>query len=335
MPRNQLGLFPCILAFSLVACVPLAPTAVPTLLVTPSAMAAGPAAVQPGMVPTLNITPTAQPASLVPEFEHIVTVVFENREFGTVVNNRQMPYFNELAKSYALLTQHYAVTHPSLPNYLALIGGQTFDLTYDCTTCAYDAPSLPDLIEASGRTWRAYEEDMPSPCFKGAEAGNYVMKHNPFMYFSPISADKERCERSVVPLGQLEGDLATGNLPNYSFITPNTCNDAHDCALGVADDWLKALMVRLLPALDVGAKPYLIVITWDEGQGTQSCCGLPPAGGGRVATILVSLEVKAGFEDATPYTHYSMLKTIAEAWHLSYLGHAADSANALIIAPWK
>jgi len=246
-----------------------------------------------------------------------------------------MPYFNELAKSYTLLTQHYAVAHPSLPNYLALIGGDTFGVTFDCTKCIFDAETLPDLIEASGRTWKSYQEDMPSPCYAGAEAGDYAMKHNPFMYFDPIRLDALRCIRSVVPMQQLYADLAGGQLPNYSFITPNLCNDAHDCGLGTADDWLKSLMMILLPLLGRDGSPYLVILTWDEGQGNHSCCGLPAEAGGRIATILVSPQAKSGFEDDTQYTHYSILKTISEAWHLRYLSRAADPNNALITAPWK
>ncbi len=252
-----------------------------------------------------------------------------------MIGNKQMPYFNELATSYTLLTQEYAVTHPSLPNYLALIGGDTFGVTFDCTKCIYNAITLPDHIEASGRTWKAYQEDMPSPCYAGAEAGNYAMKHNPFVYFEPIRLDPARCARSVVPLPQLYSDVAAGTLPDYAFITPNLCNDAHDCGVGVADDWLKSLMTILLPLLDREGTPYLVILTWDEGQEDHSCCGLPAEAGGRIATILVSPQVKAGFEDATPYTHYSILKTIEAAWQLPYLGHAADPDNVLITAPWK
>jgi hypothetical protein len=150
------------------------------------------ATTEPTISPTGTATPTELPKALVPDFHHIVIVVFENKEYGTVIGNPQMPYFNELAKTYTLLTQHYAVAHPSLPNYLALIGGDTFGVTFDCTKCIFDATTLPDLIEASGRTWKSYQEDMPSPCYAGAEAGNYAMKHNPFMYFDPIRLDAAR-----------------------------------------------------------------------------------------------------------------------------------------------
>jgi hypothetical protein len=79
----------------------------------------------------------------------------------------------------------------------------------------------------------------------------------------------------------------------------------------------------------------LVILTWDEGQGNHSCCGLPTEAGGRVATVLISPQIKSGFQDDTPYTHYSLLKTIAASWGLPFLGHAADESNAIIATPWK
>ncbi len=161
------------------------PTDIPTALLTGI----------PANTPELTVTPKP----LVPHFERIVIIIFENKEFGTVIGNPQMPNFNKLAKEYTLLTQFYAVTHPSLPNYLALMGGDTFGITSDCTKCFVNAPSLPDLIEATGRTWKTYQENMPNPCYVG-DAYKYAQKHNPFIYFDPIRLDTARCERSVVPL---------------------------------------------------------------------------------------------------------------------------------------
>ena len=317
------------LLLGLVACSPPSPTP------TPIPIASLPPAETAAVVPSETPVPTPTAAPLIPEFKHIVTIIFENKEFGTVIGNSRMPYFNQLAKSYTLLTQHYAVAHPSLPNYLALISGETFGLDFSCTKCLYPDETLPDLIEASGRTWKTYQEDMPSACFEGTDYGGYAMKHNPFIYFEPIRLDAERCSRSVVPFTQLYADITANALPSYMFITPNLCNTAHDCSLPVADQWLQALMMVLQPALDAEAEPYLIIVTWDEGQGNHSCCGLPEEAGGRIATILVSPQAKSGFEDDTPYTHYSVLKTISESWRLKYLGHAADVENVLIIAPWR
>lgn len=329
--RRFILLVLCLPAFVLTACsaVPQVSTPIPTPVQSTATLVVS------APVPVDTPAPTAAPPPLVPDFERIVIVVFENKEFGTVIGNPTMPYFNSLAKSYTLLTQYYAVTHPSLPNYLAMIGGDTFGITFDCTSCFVNAQTLPDLIEASGRTWKTYQEDMPTPCYPKPEAGDYAVKHNPFVYFKPIRLDAERCTRSIVPFTQLATDLAAGSLPNFVFITPNLCNDAHDCTLDVADDWLKTLMAELLLSLDRDGKPYLIVLTWDEGQGEHSCCGLPKEAGGRVATILVSPQAKNGFRDDTPYSHYSLLKTIAEAWKLPYLGHAADAETTLITAPWK
>lgn len=285
--------------------------------------------------PTETPETTPTPQSYLPEFEHIVQIVFENKEYGVVIGNPQMPHFNQLAQSNTLLAAHHAVTHPSLPNYLAMISGETFGLDFTCEKCLYDATTLPDLIEASGRTWKTYQEDMPAACYEGPDRSLYAMKHNPFMYFESIRLDAERCSRSVVPFTQLYADITAGQLPNYAFITPNLCHDAHDCDLDVADKWLQALMLVLVPALDATGQPYVVILTWDEGQGSSSCCGMPAQAGGQIATVLVSPQAKSGFRDDTPYTHYSVLKTIAEAWHLPYLGHAADERNVLITAPWN
>jgi len=295
---------------------------------------------QPLPTPTLKLTPTLVPTStpiaLVPDFSHIVIVIFENKEYSTVIGNGSMAYFNLLASSYTLLNQHYATTHPSLPNYLSLIGGDTFGITDNCdfTDCYINSPSLPDLIEASGRTWKTYQDDMPSPCFTGNTL-RYVRKHNPFIFFDPIRTDTERCERSIVPLTQLDVDIAANDLPNFIFITPDICYSAHDCTLDLADGWLKEQMDKLYPELEAAAEPYLVILTWDEGQGSHSCCGMPELAGGRIATVLISPQVRENFQDNTPYSHYSILKTISEAWGLPYLGHAADAETPLITAPWK
>jgi phosphatidylinositol-3-phosphatase len=285
--------------------------------------------------------PGTQAAPLVPDFAHIIIIPFENFEFDQVIGNVQMPNYNLLASHYTLLTQYYAIRHPSLPNYIALIGGDTFGITKDCSECFVNAPSLPDQIETSGRTWKAYLEDMPSACFVGDE-GKYVQKHNPFIYFDPIRLDVARCRRSVVPLTELSTDLAGGTLPNFAYIMPNLCNSLHDasvinplCSLDTADDWLGIVFQKLQKGLDATGETYLIVVTWDEGTTAASCCGLSKSAGGRVATLLISPQAKSGFQDNTPYTHYSLLKTIETAWNLPHLVHAADASNTLIVKPWK
>ncbi len=318
------------------ACLPALTRFAPTPTLSPPTLTPLPTFTEtPVPTPTLEATPT--PLPLVPNFSHIVIIIFENKEYGTVIGNGDMAYFNLLASSYTLLNQHYATTHPSLPNYLSLIGGDTFGRVDNCEffeDCHINAPSLPDLIEESGRTWKTYQDDMPEPCYTDG-TDRYVLKHNPFIFFDPIRLDVERCARSIVPLTQMDMDIAANDLPNFIFITPDICYSGHDCALDLADGFLKEQMDKLYPALEATGEPYLIILTWDEGQGDHSCCGLPELAGGRIATVFISPQVKQNFLDITPYSHYSILKTISEAWGLSYLGHAADAETPLITAPWR
>ena len=329
---NRLGPLVLLLVL-LTACTTSAPPSIatytppPTATVTPVPPTTTPA-------PTATATYTATPRALVPDFGHIVLILFENKEFGSVIGSPLMPNYNRLAREYTLLTQYYAITHPSLPNYIALIGGDTFGIDQNCEDCFIDAQSLPDLIEATGRTWKTYQEDMPEPGFIGSTL-LYAQKHNPFVYFDPIRLNPERCARTVVPLTALQTDIDSGALPNFLFIKPNICNDSHDCDLDVSDAWLTNLLGTLIPALDATGRSYFVAMLFEEGQGSHTCCGLPEPGGGRVPVVIYSPQVKNGFEDPTPYTHYSLLKTISESWGLPYLGHAAEDNHALIQAPWK
>ena len=118
------------------------------------------------------------------------------------------------------------------------------------------------------------------------------------------------------------------------WITPDLCSDAHDCSDATADSFLGPEVAKIIhsPAFDANS---LMVITFDEGTSGGSCCGLPSSAGGRIVTLLISSLVKPGYQDATPYSHYSLLKTIEKAWGMPYLGHAADAATSLITAPWK
>jgi len=296
-----------------------------------------------GFLSGQQLTPTpaepTPPLDRVPAFSHIVILIFENKESDQVIGNQEMPNFNRLAGEYTLLTQHYAIQHPSLPNYIALIGGDTFGIKKDNPGITIDAPNITDLIEQSGLTWKTYQESMPGPCYL-KDVYPYAQKHNPFIFFNSIRDNAQRCSNHVVPIEDLDTDLKQGTLPNFAFITPNICDDAHDsstnptkCSLRVTDSWLKGWVDRLLADSQI-SKDGLIILTWDEGDSDHSCCGLS-TGGGRIATVLISPLVKSGFRDDTPYTHYSILRLISESWRLPIIGHASDPGTNPIRAPWK
>lgn len=283
-------------------------------------------------VPSLPVLPIS--AGTVPDISHVVIIVLENTESNKVVDSEVMPYFNQLSAQFTLLNQYYAISHPSLPNYLALVGGDTFGINSDCTDCSVKGVSIADAIEKSNRSWKAYLENMPSACFTGASSQNlYAKRHNPFLYFDNIRTNAQRCQQSIVPLDQLDADLNGNQLPDYALISPNLCNDGHNCPLSTADQWLSIWVPKIMnyPGMKENG---LLVITFDEGSSNGGCCGTG-SGGGKVATLLVSSLVKNDFIDNTPYNHYSLLKTISEAWGLPAIGHSADLLVPVIINPWK
>src|SRR5689334_3990280 len=202
----------------------------------------------------------------------------ENHAYGEIIGSSAAPYVNSLLPSAALATSYTAVAHPSLPNYLALSGGSTFGITSDCTTCWISATNIADNLESSGSTWKAYMESMPSACYVG-DAYPYAQKHNPFVYYNDIRGNSTRCRAHDVPYSQLATDLAsTSTTPNYAFITPNMCNDMHDCAVATGDSWLKSQVPVILGSPAFKTQHSLLAITWDEDDSSA---------GNQVATILL------------------------------------------------
>lgn len=271
--------------------------------------------------PTLaNAQATPSPAAAA--FGHIFVIVMENHEYGDVIGNAKMPYLNDLAKRYGLATASYGVTHPSLPNYLALTGGDTFGVTSDCTDCFVNAPNLVDQLETAGKSWKAYMDGMPSPCFLGNQ-DQYAQKHDPFLYYDDVRTDPARCAK-IVPFPQFSTDLAAKSLPDFVWITPDQCHDMHSCPAAQGDAWLKTWVSKILDSSawkDGGA----LFITFDEGTTNDGCCGQD--GGGHIATLVISPNVKAGARSATPIDHYGLLRTIENAWGLPPLGAAANAAS--------
>jgi len=145
----------------------------------------------------------------------IVVVVLENREYNEIIGRASAPYINSLAGQSAVATDYHAVSHPSLPNYLALTGGSTFGFDgSDCMTCSVSHRNLIDQLEASKISWKAYMEDMPSACSFASSSGGYVRRHDPFMYYRDVAGNRNRC-RFVVPANQLGSDLARHSLPEF------------------------------------------------------------------------------------------------------------------------
>jgi hypothetical protein len=181
--------------------------------------------------------PAAASALPVPAFDHIFTILMENHSYSEIIGDTtDAPYLHSLATTYGLGSNRFAVSHPSLPNYLALTGGSTFGVTTDCnpSTCTQNQPNIAaDRIVPAGKTWKAYMESMPSNCLL-SDSGEYAVRHNPFVYYTDIQTTSQ-CNNDV-PYTQFATDIQSASTtPNYAWITPNLINDMHDGTIAQGD----------------------------------------------------------------------------------------------------
>jgi hypothetical protein len=243
----------------------------------------------------------------VPAFGRVVVVVLENKARSEVLGNRAAPTFNAFARGGAVLSAYRGVTHPSLPNYLALVSGSTHGITSDCTTCTVAGPSLADTLEATGLTWKTYAEGLPQPGWSGPYRGRYAKKHDPFLYFRRVLASKARLRR-VVPLSQLARDRSAGRLPTFSLVVPDLCHDMHDCSVATGDAWLK----RFLPPL-LKLPRTAVFVVFDESDAADP--GIP--------ALALGTAVRPGSRYSPAMSHYGLLRTIEDGFGLPRLGLSA------------
>lgn len=249
-----------------------------------------------------SVTPgTPSPAGQ-PKFAHVVLVVEENHSYSEVIGNASMPYLNSLATQYGLATQYFANGHFSIPNYLMLTTGQmeTFDDNFSGTIT--DDNVVRELVK-SGKTWKSYAESLPSAGYLGGDTGLYLQHHNPFVFLSDVQNASSQTA-NVVPFTQFAIDLGNNTLPQYSFIAPNSVDDAHDATLAQADAWLQTNIAPLI-ANPVFQSNGLLIITFDESDFTDL-----EHGGGHVATVIISSSAKKGLQSQTLYQHQSTLRLI-------------------------
>ena len=400
---------------------------------------------------------------VMPRLDHVFIIVEENHGFGQVIDNPNMPFFNSLisSKTVSLATNYFAVGHPSLTNYLELVGASNYGVRSDndpawhnhsctpnivsgipnadnagnlapvtvdtgsicpiagfgkdATTEAVDnwnevtLPNFPflanidglksvpaantsgitiaDQLVHAGFSWKSYQESLP---LTGADLVNYsngtatnldatnyagdvvtkayASKHNPFAYFRNVQEgiNPNNSLKNTVGFDGSSGlytDLATGHVPNYSFIVPNQCNDQHGRG-GGADSFCQfdfgADASGLTYGTQVGLNPGLIrnsdvslqkivtsikashvwhegnnaiVIVWDENDYSGNSTGVPflAQNQNRVAlTVETNYRHSPAIQSNQYYTPYSLVKTREAAFELPYLNHAADKDVAIM-----
>jgi len=274
-----------------------------------------------GNVTSGNATLTVNAAPTVPLSNHVFLLVEENHSYSSVIGSPLMPYLNALANRYGLATQYFANTHPSIPNYFMLTTGQNVssDETQTPATLPVSADNIVRQLMISGKTWKSYSEDMPSAGYTGGDAGNYMVSHNPFAYFTDVASSSTQ-KLNLVPFSQFATDLANNQLPNFSYIRPNMMNDGHNGTLDSVDVWLQTNIAPLL-ASTTFQQDGLLIITFDESDDSDVAHG-----GGHVATLIISPKAISGAKPATLYQHESVLRTMLLALGVSNFPGAANTA---------
>jgi hypothetical protein len=259
--------------------------------------------------------PGSARADVVPAHDRVIVVVMENKSYDVA---RIQPYTMSLQAQGARFSNSFATSHPSQPNYFSLFAG--WDLSVSSDACPapgspYSYENLGHALEAQGRTWRAYSENLAAvgstACsYDGtASTGLYVRKHEPWTYFSNLNHTNER------PYSDLAADIAANALPNLVYVIPNNCHNTHNsstpgCSTADGDTWLSNNLPPLIAALGPNG---LLILTWDEDDS---------ASGNHILTVFVGPKVQPGFVSNIPVSHYTMMRTISDAFGLAPFNQA-------------
>jgi phospholipase C len=274
--------------------------------------------------------------------------MMENTGYNSLIGNSNAPWINFAAKTYGLATNYTGVSHPSQPNYIAATSG-ALNGVFNDNDITIDVPNIVDQIEGSGRTWKAYMQSIfadGNTDKLAHSAGNqlYERKHNPFVSYLDVQTNPARMA-NVVDLSQLNTDLANNNVPDYSWISPDQCNDMHGrggggsgdpcdfsnepLLIAAGDAFLKSTVNNIMNSRAWNGNS-VIFITWDETEfpfgDTSGCCDANP-GGGHVVTLTISHSDHSARTSSVAYNHYSMLSTIEGGWSLGCLAFTCDTAN--------
>jgi hypothetical protein len=271
---------------------------------------------------TIANAPPPPPPGQNAKRSHVFIVIMENKSYGQVIGSRHAPYVNRLARRYASATKFYALAKPSLPNYLAMIGGSTYGVHTNGTGFSIGGTTVISQIMGKGYTWDAYLESMPRTCYRRAQHGGYVKKHNPFMYFRSITHRSSRCGH-VRPGRLLGPHLRRNSLAHVNWIIPNLCHSTHDCPVRTGDRYLSGLIPRLLN--HVGPHGF-VVLTYDEGSTSAGCCGR--AHGGHIPTVIAGPDVKRGMKDRRRRELYSILGMTEDYFSVGRLRRAGCRCTA-------
>lgn len=242
----------------------------------------------------------------------------ENHSLGQVIGASDAPVATAYSRQCGTATRYSQVGSPSLPNYIAATSGATQGIVDDAGPASHPltVDNLFRQVRTAGKEERSYQEAMPAPCSL-TPSGRYAVKHNPAAYYVG-NGDRAACQADDVPLGDLgrgslADDLAHGTLPAFAFVTPDLCNDTHDCPVATGDAWLGRWLPAIVSSSAYRAGRTAVFVVWDEDS--------------PMPNLVIAPSVPAGTRDAQPTSHLGLLRTTEELLGLPLLPGAAGAAS--------
>ena len=296
------------------------------------------------------------PVSAVGELDHVFMVYMENKGYDSIVGSSNAPFLNSLINAYGFADNYYGLTHGSLPNYYAVIGGSTFDITYNCASPCIDATTtLASNIDDAGKTWRAYAQSLEPGANPLVSSGDYSNDETGFPAFTSIANDVDYAKAHILPLEQMAVDLADpATAPNFAWFAANEdfngegpvdfpwgmlrfaisqISPGHQYNVPALDQFLSETVPVVLNSETFKTTKSVLVVTFDEDNDNTSL-GFGNEGNHIVTVVIPSpLAVTEGgmrggaFVATDHYTHYSLLSMINSALGLPNLSNNDLFAN--------
>jgi hypothetical protein len=289
---------------------------------------------------------TVEAQTSFPRYDHVFLVILENENSNQVVGNQNAPILNALAQDYGVATNYTGVGDPSEPNYVAMLGGDTFGINSDDPYWfpghTVSASNLMSQLEAAGKTWRGYFQNMPYAGYRGEcypDKCNgipdsdtlYASKHNGIVNFANMQNPTEFGK--MFPLRQLAADLQAGTAPSFSYIVPDECHDMHgappwcvDSAstgstqqsllIAQGDQFVGTVVNQITSSAMWQAGNNAIVVTFDEGNTANS----------QILTIVITSHGPRGATDKTSFNHFSLLASLEQTFGLGCLANSCNAA---------
>lgn len=250
---------------------------------------------------------------------HIVIVVEENHSFEQIIGNPSAPFINFLSSGGTLLTNFYAITHPSQPNYLHLFSGSDQGVTTNSipSGAPFTTANLAASLLENGQTFIGYADGLPYVGSLDEAAYSYYRKHNPWVNWQSETLIPEPGSNQISPeLNRPFTDFATdfAMLPTVSFVVPDLDHDMHDGTIAMADEWLAHNLGAYAAWASVPEHNSVLIITWDEDESLSR---------NRIPTIFYGGNIRQGTMGAT-WSLYHLLRWVQDRCGTAISGAARD-----------